>query len=192
MQCATCGNPLTGTEAFCGRCGTRVEKTAPSGPRFCPKCGSELTANTNFCEYCGFQVAGAAGPGYATASQYPNSGGLSFAESVRVCLAQKFAVCRGRASRSEYWWFFLFNILLSAAYGAISLIPVINIIGFIALIVFCIPSFCVGIRRLHDLNASGWFCLIWLIPLVGSIFMLIWFCQKGTTGPNRFGPDPLQ
>jgi len=53
-----------------------------------------------------------------------------------------------------------------------------------------IPSIAIAIRRLHDLDKSGWFYLLALVPLV-SLILLVWFCMKGTDGPNRFGPDPL-
>ena len=54
-----------------------------------------------------------------------------------------------------------------------------------------LPYFAVDVRRLHDTDRSGWWLLIVLIPLVGGIVLLVWFCQAGTGGPNRFGPDPL-
>jgi uncharacterized membrane protein YhaH (DUF805 family) len=54
-----------------------------------------------------------------------------------------------------------------------------------------IPGLAVTVRRLHDLDKSGWHLLIGLIPLVGGIILLIWYCTEGTRGPNRYGPDPL-
>jgi hypothetical protein len=57
--------------------------------------------------------------------------------------------------------------------------------------VTAIPSIAVAVRRLHDIDRSGWWILIGLIPLVGVILLLVWFASEGTHGPNRFGPDPL-
>ncbi len=54
-----------------------------------------------------------------------------------------------------------------------------------------LPSLSVDVRRLHDIGKSGWCWWIVLIPLVGIIILIVWFCQKGTVGINRFGPDPL-
>ena len=55
-----------------------------------------------------------------------------------------------------------------------------------------LPGLAVSIRRLHDLGRSGWYFLLILIPLIGTIILLIWFCMRGTVGPNQYGPDPLQ
>jgi len=54
-----------------------------------------------------------------------------------------------------------------------------------------LPAISVIVRRLHDTDRSGWWYWIGLIPLVGAILLLVWFCTRGTSGPNRFGPDPL-
>jgi uncharacterized membrane protein YhaH (DUF805 family) len=54
-----------------------------------------------------------------------------------------------------------------------------------------IPSIAVGVRRLHDIDRSGWWWLLWFVPIVGWIIMLIWVCSGGTAGMNRFGRDPL-
>jgi len=55
-----------------------------------------------------------------------------------------------------------------------------------------LPSLAVGIRRLHDRDQTGWWILLGLIPVIGWIILIVWFCMRGTVGPNRFGPDPLQ
>jgi uncharacterized membrane protein YhaH (DUF805 family) len=54
-----------------------------------------------------------------------------------------------------------------------------------------LPSLALNIRRLHDLDRTGWWVLLHFIPLVGAIILIIWFCTEGTQGPNRFGPDRL-
>ena len=54
-----------------------------------------------------------------------------------------------------------------------------------------LPNLAVGARRLHDTDRSGWFLLLVFIPLIGIIILIVWWCQRGTAGPNRFGPDPL-
>jgi uncharacterized membrane protein YhaH (DUF805 family) len=54
-----------------------------------------------------------------------------------------------------------------------------------------LPTIAVAVRRLHDTNHSGWMYFIMLIPLVGIIIFVVFMCQRGTAGSNRFGPDPL-
>ena len=54
-----------------------------------------------------------------------------------------------------------------------------------------LPNIAVAVRRLHDIDRSGWWLLIGIIPLVGWIILIVWYCQKGTTGDNRFGADQL-
>jgi uncharacterized membrane protein YhaH (DUF805 family) len=49
----------------------------------------------------------------------------------------------------------------------------------------------IAIRRLHDLDRSGWWIFLVLIPLIGAIVLIVWYCTKGTEGSNRFGPDRL-
>lgn len=98
-----------------------------------------------------------------------------------------------RASRSEYWFWILFIIIAEIVTTLIdSLIghgrEVVT--GLFGLATF-LPSLAVAIRRLHDLDRTGWWVLLGLIPLVGWIILIIWYCTKGTAGPNRFGPDPL-
>jgi uncharacterized membrane protein YhaH (DUF805 family) len=96
-----------------------------------------------------------------------------------------------RACRSEYWFWTLFVVIADiVAFGidaAIGMQIVSSLFGLAVLL----PGIAVVIRRLHDLDRTGWWIFIWFIPLVGWIILLIWFCTRGTDGPNRFGPDPL-
>ena len=104
---------------------------------------------------------------------------MTFGESINICF-KKYANFDGRASRSEYWWFFLFTFLVSMATGIISE----ALSGLFSLAVL-LPSLAVGARRLHDTDRSGWFLLLWFIPVLGWIVLLIWFIQEGKE-PNRF------
>ena len=120
---------------------------------------------------------------------------MGFKEAVRSCYANNYAGFSGRAPRSEYWFFILFNILVFAAIGAVSMLLGGETLMFIILVIGClavlIPSLAVAVRRLHDTNASGWWYLLAFIPYIGGFIMLVWFCLPGTKGENRFGPDPL-
>jgi uncharacterized membrane protein YhaH (DUF805 family) len=96
-----------------------------------------------------------------------------------------------RACRSEYWFWFLFVIIGNIVTMAIDYALGIQVISALFSLAVLLPGIAIAVRRLHDLDRSGWWILLALIPLVGAIILLIWFCSKGTEGPNRFGPDRL-
>ncbi len=102
----------------------------------------------------------------------------------------KYADFSGRARRSEYWFW---TLAIGLGYiVAIILAAVAKPLGILAIIFYLaiiVPSLAVGVRRLHDTGKSGWFILLGLIPLVG-FYLLYLYCQPGTAGANRFGPDP--
>ena len=105
----------------------------------------------------------------------------SFGEAITTCLS-KYATFEGRASRSEYWYFVLFTVLLSFATALIS-----DVLNLFALLAIALPSLAVGVRRLHDTDRSGWWYLIWFVPVVGWVILIVFFCQRGTPGRNQFG-----
>jgi uncharacterized membrane protein YhaH (DUF805 family) len=100
-----------------------------------------------------------------------------------------------RTQRSGYWFWTLFVVLLSVAASILDLVVAAAIgfsfFGFLIFLVTIIPGIAVSVRRMHDLDKSGWWLLLAFIPIVGAIVLLIWFCTAGTPGLNRFGPDPL-
>ena len=104
---------------------------------------------------------------------------MSFSEAI-ASVFKHYADFSGRARRSEYWWFALLSF-------CINLIPYI---GFIWALVVIIPSLAVAIRRLHDIGKSGWYILFGLIPLVGIILLIVWFCQDSVEGNNEYGVNP--
>jgi uncharacterized membrane protein YhaH (DUF805 family) len=109
----------------------------------------------------------------------------------RVVVVEKFARFVGRASRAEYWWFFLANLIIVLVLGALSRATVVfTIIYAIYGLALIIPSIAVGVRRLHDTSRSGWWILIGLVPIVGFIILIVFFALDGDPGPNRFGPPP--
>ncbi len=115
---------------------------------------------------------------------------MTFQQSIRTCL-NKYIDVEGRAARSEYWWFILFNIIAIIVASGIDMVIGLPIFYFVVSLGLLAPSITVGVRRLHDKDKSGWWILIWFVPLVGWLIMIVWYVQKGTDGPNRFGPDPL-
>ena len=101
----------------------------------------------------------------------------------------------GRAARSEFWYWTLFAILASIAGELIDLAlfsssstftPVQTLVN----LALFLPGLAVSVRRLHDLDRTGWWLLL-IFTVIGMIVLLVWDCMRGTVGPNRFGPDPL-
>lgn len=121
---------------------------------------------------------------------------MKFTESVSTCL-KKYDTFSGRASRSEYWYFMLFNILVGIATGMLDLaifgqpeegeVQMINGLASIALI---LPNLAVTARRLHDINKSGWWMLL-SFTIIGIPLLIYWYCKKSDAGQNRFGDNPL-
>lgn len=106
---------------------------------------------------------------------------------------RKFGQFEGRSRRQEYWMFFLFNILIAFALGIIENLINMNgiITGFYGLATL-IPGLALSVRRLHDINKSGGYIFINLIPLAGVIWYLVLMCSEGTRGPNKYGSDPKE
>jgi uncharacterized membrane protein YhaH (DUF805 family) len=104
---------------------------------------------------------------------------MTFSESIKVCFS-KYADFNGRASKTEYWWFFLFLILASLIVSYIS--PTLSAIFSLATL---LPSVAAACRRLHDSDRSGWLQLLLLIPILGWI-ALVYFLIQDPQEPNRF------
>ena len=112
---------------------------------------------------------------------------------------KKYADFTGRARRKEYWMFALLVIVASVVIGMIEgilglggTLAMYGPLSLLFMLAILIPSISVGVRRLHDTNRSGWWILIGLIPIVGSIVLIVFFVLEGTRGPNQYGPDPLE
>lgn len=114
-----------------------------------------------------------------------------------ISALKKYATFSGRAQRSEYWYFILFYVLITLALSAVDWLTGSFstasgyglFTGLFGLAMF-IPSIAVGVRRLHDTDRTGWWLLIAVIPLIGSIVLLVFFVQDGTANDNRFGANP--
>ncbi len=106
----------------------------------------------------------------------------------------KYATFKGRACRSEYWYFYLFDIIVFLIAGIVDLTifgPDVELVSSVWGLATLIPIIAVGVRRLHDIDRTGWWLLLSFIPLIGWIILIVWFCTRGTAGSNRFGNDPL-
>ena len=116
-------------------------------------------------------------------------------DSMITCF-QKYVGFEGRASRSEYWWFVL---LTGIAYIIAAIIDAIIFgieltdptpISWTLQIGILLPSLAVSVRRLHDIGKSGWYLFITLIPIIGLILLIVWYCNDGDSVPNMYGPVP--
>ena len=114
---------------------------------------------------------------------------MSFADAVRSCLSQ-YVGFSGRARRSEYWWFVLFNVVVAVVAGIIDgILGTNSVISGLASLALLLPNLAVSVRRLHDTSRSGWWILLGLIPLVGAIILIVWYCGD-SHADNQYGPNP--
>ncbi|MGR5503762.1 DUF805 domain-containing protein [Vibrio sp. DNB22_10_4] len=114
-----------------------------------------------------------------------------------ITAVKKYATFSGRSRRKEYWYFFLFNVLISfflsfvdsltgsfdpaTGYGLFS--------GIYALALF-IPGIAVSVRRLHDTGRTGWWLFILLVPVIGVLAIIYFTASDGNSGTNQYGADP--
>jgi uncharacterized membrane protein YhaH (DUF805 family) len=122
---------------------------------------------------------------------------MNLSESVRTVLKEKYADFNGRASRSEYWWFYLAMFLYGLVVGVVAAMLGIggedgpDVAILVALLPFLIPIYAAGARRLHDTGLSGWWQLVGFVPVVGFIALLVLMARAGQPGSNRFGEPPV-
>ncbi len=197
---------------ICPQCGTQHPDTDVS----CSKCGTPLSAMQPN-ESAAFGQSATPPPpppGYATTpppnpafnSQQPMGmspqpvKGVGFGEAIQRCLKEKYACFEGRASRSEYWYFYLFQFLV--ALGLLTVMGICYgllgdagmILGVIVLLVgglaLFVPSLAASVRRLHDSGKSGWWYLITLIPYLGGLIFFVLMLLPSDPQPNQYGPVP--
>jgi uncharacterized membrane protein YhaH (DUF805 family) len=103
----------------------------------------------------------------------------------------------GRAARWQFWYWVLFAFIVAVVANMIDAMMFSDfmesgtgLVGGLTSLALFLPGLAVSVRRLHDIDRTGWWILLTL-TLIGIILLIVWNCQKGTTGPNRFGPDPL-
>lgn len=121
----------------------------------CPNCGKEIANDSVFCEYCGAKMKSAGAPM------------MSFVESIKTCF-RKYVTFSGRATRAEFWWFWLpaiFVCIITVGWG---------------LLVLLIPMITVGVRRCHDTNHSGWWLLF-------PVYHLVLLFTESDPGANDYG-----
>jgi len=116
---------------------------------------------------------------------------MSFVDAVKSVLTQ-YCTFSGRARRSEYWYFVLFNFIIGMVASVIGRAVGSNILSIVVSIALFLPGLAVAVRRLHDIGKSGWWLFISLVPFVGAILLFIWVIKDSDPGENQFGPNPKE
>ena len=121
---------------------------------------------------------------------------MTFQEAISSVFSN-YANFSGRARRSEYWYFCLFNIIVSMILSLLmkltagsvmfNLFRIADVVYSLAVL---IPGLAVAWRRLHDIGRSGAWYLLLLVPIVGVIVLIVWFCKDSQPGVNQYGPCP--
>jgi len=110
---------------------------------------------------------------------------------------RKYAVFGGRARRKEYWFFMLFNLLITIVLCIVDLVTGtlnaksgLGLISGLYSLAVLIPSLAVSVRRLHDINKSGWWIFIAIVPIIGQIIFFIFTLMDSKPEENAWGPSP--
>jgi uncharacterized membrane protein YhaH (DUF805 family) len=111
-----------------------------------------------------------------------------------IKVIKQFSDFNGRASRKEYWMYTLINTLIEIGFIWFDQLidPGFGMLSIIYSLAMMIPGVAVAVRRLHDVNKSGWMFLLNLLPIIGWIWLLVLFFTEGTKGENKFGSDPKE
>ena len=201
IKCKYCGQMVEDSATTCPTCGQPVERPAASSsnpqqtstpPNYNqPNNGQQAP---NYQQAPGYQQRPnyqqqAGGYNYQQQQQQrqrivtaPNGMPMRNLEVLEACKMfwTRYVDFEGRSRRTEFWWSYLMVFLISTFLGWTVIAPLACIIPMIA----------VSVRRLHDIGKSGWYYLVFLVPVVGTILMIIWGCQEGMVGRNQYGDDP--
>ena len=115
---------------------------------------------------------------------------MNMGQAITSCM-RKYSTFSGRASRSEFWWFSLFYVLLSwgtqiAGYALASISLVLAVLPLVVTLVLLLPQLAVACRRLHDIGRSGWWQLL-ILTGIGFILLVIWWVRPSQEEENRYG-----
>ena len=105
---------------------------------------------------------------------------------------KKYAQFSGRSRRKEYWLYTLFYVAITFLTFYVDAVmgEGEGVLSLLLWLLLLVPGIAVIVRRLHDIDKSGWWSIILFIPLIGPIVIIVFMCLDGTSGTNRFGPDP--
>ena len=118
---------------------------------------------------------------------------MGFIEALENVVVKNYANFRGRARRSEYWYFALANFLYCIVTGLLSVkVPEVMYLVWIVSLALLVPSLAVCVRRLHDIGKSGWWYLIGFVPYIGVIILFVFFVKDSQPGENKWGANPKE
>ena len=115
---------------------------------------------------------------------------MGFFDWYLKCIKGHYADFEGRARRTEYWMFLLVNVLIAFVLGIIAAMTGFRALSTLYSLAVLLPGIAVGVRRLHDTGRSGWWLLISLIPVIGTIWIIVLLATNGDAGSNQYGADP--
>ena len=159
----------------------------------CPHCGEQFVIQGAVVQEAALAVPNAQNNGQPANSSNAKDEDISSVGAFDCYLKvlKHYADFKGRASRKEYWFFVLFNFIISFCAGFISgLLGLEYLLGIIYILLTILPWLAVCARRLHDINYSVWHFLIVFIPIVGILLLIRYLVKRGTIGPNKYGNDP--
>ena len=113
-------------------------------------------------------------------------------EAVTSAIQKNYCNFSGRASRSEFWWFCLFNFIIGIVTTVLFFwnTDIMNVVQTIVSLALLLPGLGLCVRRLHDIGKSGWWILLAFIPIIGAIILIIFYCQNSQMQTNEYGPVP--
>jgi len=163
----------------------------------CPKCGVHIFETDKFCGNCGIEVV---------LEKQTKKDKDSVTEIIEkkekkinyyLKVLKKYAMFNGRAQRAEYWYFFLFNIIISFVLVILDMVTDnfnpelgLGLLSGLYSLVVLIPGIAVSVRRLHDTNHSGWWLFILLVPVIGIIVYLVFMVKDSQSSENQYGLNP--
>ena len=116
---------------------------------------------------------------------------VSFPNAIKFGF-QRYFDFSGRSTRAEYWWWALFVFIANSILiivdniAGTTITPTTGIISSLFLLVIIIPNIAVMVRRLHDINRSGWWVFLGAVPVVGPIVIIVWMCKRGDEEENKY------
>ena len=205
MFCLNCGKEIPAESKFCPFCGQNLSGNgqAPgagnTGNDGAKKAGSDFLGDTaESMRRQANEAFNSINESLGRASSKAAAKPYTFIWALFEVYRNRYLDFRGRSCRSEYWWSVLGYLLVALVVEILCSILAATSLGWlgglltVALYLGCLlPNIAVQVRRLHDTDRSWPWLLLYFVPFVGALILFIFFCQRGTAGPNRFGNDPL-
>ena len=195
QNCGNCGVTLSEGASFCKSCGATVRSVEDMN---CPTCGNDTSADAQFCGECGASLSISTPRRIgAVSSELPM---VSFPRAVKLGFSNYFSFS-GRSTRAEYWWWIFFvlawNIILTMVTTLFLVLgwrdgSPVSMPSVLFALATLIPSVASGARRLHDINRSGWWQLMWfgILLIVLAIALIVWAIKPSDEGTKQTRPSP--